>query len=85
MIEDRAEEIARELALEQGKPLLTEAVEEVEETAGNFRMAAEDVKRMDTAVIPSERRGKMVFTFRKPNGVFAMMTPWNFPMMCRRS
>ncbi len=34
-------------------------------------MAAEDVKRMDTAVIPSERRGNVVFTFRKPNGALA--------------
>lgn len=81
LIEDRTEELARELTLEQGKPMHTEAMEEVEETAGNFRMAAEDVKRMDTAVIPSETRGKMVFTFRKPNGVFAIITPWNFPIM----
>ena len=81
IVEERADDLARELALEQGKPLRNEAVEEIEETAGNLRMAAEDVKRMDTAVIPSERRGKVVFTFRKPNGVFTMITPWNFPMM----
>jgi acyl-CoA reductase-like NAD-dependent aldehyde dehydrogenase len=81
IVDARLDDLARELALEQGKPLHTEAVEEIEETAGNLRMAAEDVKRMDTAVIPSERRGKVVFTFRKPNGVFAMITPWNFPMM----
>ncbi len=81
LVERDADAIARELAIEQGKPWRTEAVEEVEETAGNFRMAAEDVKRLDTSVIPSERRGKMVFTFRKPNGVFAVITPWNFPMM----
>ena len=58
IVEERADDLARELALEQGKPLRTEAVEEIEETAGNLRMAAEDVKRMDTAVIPSERRGQ---------------------------
>src|SRR5215471_1577331 len=40
LIERDADAIARELALEQGKPWRTEAVEEVEETAGNFRMAA---------------------------------------------
>jgi succinate-semialdehyde dehydrogenase/glutarate-semialdehyde dehydrogenase len=81
LIEADAERIARDLALEQGKPWRSEATEEVEETVGNFRMAAEDVKRLDTSVIPSERRGKMVFTFRKPNGVFAVITPWNFPIM----
>lgn len=81
LIEERGEELAREITLEQGKPLRTEATGEVEETAGNLRMAAEDAKRLDTRVIPAERRGKMVFTFRKPNGVFALITPWNFPMM----
>jgi len=81
VIEREAEAIARDLALEQGKPWRTEAVEEVHETAGNFRMAAEDVKRLDTHVIPSEQRGKMIFTLRKPNGVFAVITPWNFPIM----
>ena len=45
VIEREAEAIARDLALEQGKPWRTEAVEEIEETAGNLRMAAEDVKR----------------------------------------
>jgi acyl-CoA reductase-like NAD-dependent aldehyde dehydrogenase len=81
LVEERIDELARELTIEQGKPLATESREEIEETAENFRMAAEDVKRMDTAVIPSEARGKMVFTFRKPNGVFAVITPWNFPIM----
>jgi acyl-CoA reductase-like NAD-dependent aldehyde dehydrogenase len=81
LIEADIERIARDLALEQGKPWRSEAIEEVEETVGNFRMAAEDVKRLDTSVIPSERRGKMVFTFRKANGVFAVITPWNFPIM----
>jgi succinate-semialdehyde dehydrogenase/glutarate-semialdehyde dehydrogenase len=81
IVEERHDELAHALALEQGKPLRTEAVEEIEETAGNLRMAAEDAKRMDTAVIPSERRGKIVLTFRKPIGVFATITPWNFPMM----
>ena len=81
LIEGDAEAIARDLAIEQGKPWRTEALEEVHETAGNFRMAAEDVKRLDTHVIPSEQRGKMIFTLRKPNGVFAVITPWNFPIM----
>jgi succinate-semialdehyde dehydrogenase/glutarate-semialdehyde dehydrogenase len=81
LLESRAGDLARELTLEQGKLLHAEAHAEIEETAGNFRMAAEDVKRMDTRVIPAERRGKMVFTFRKPNGVFAVITPWNFPLM----
>jgi succinate-semialdehyde dehydrogenase/glutarate-semialdehyde dehydrogenase len=79
-IDERTEELARELSLEQGKPFRAEAVAEIEETAENFRLAAEDVKRLETAVIPSQDVNKRILTFRKPNGVYAAITPWNFPV-----
>jgi acyl-CoA reductase-like NAD-dependent aldehyde dehydrogenase len=81
LIEERKEEMARELTLEQGKPYTAEALPDIEETAENFRIAAEDVKRMETAIIPSQDRGKRILTFRKPNGVYAGITPWNFPTL----
>jgi succinate-semialdehyde dehydrogenase/glutarate-semialdehyde dehydrogenase len=81
LMEGRKEELGRELALEQGKPLRTEAVAEIEESAENFRIAAEDVKRMTTEVLPSEDPNKKMFTFRKPNGVYAAISPWNFPFV----
>jgi acyl-CoA reductase-like NAD-dependent aldehyde dehydrogenase len=81
LIEERKESFARELSLEQGKPYTAEAVPDIEETAENFRLAAEDVKRMETAVIPSQDVNKRILTFRKPNGVYAAITPWNFPTL----
>ena len=54
LIDERREDFARELSLEQGKPYAAEALGDIEETAENFRIAAEDVKRMETAVIPSQ-------------------------------
>jgi acyl-CoA reductase-like NAD-dependent aldehyde dehydrogenase len=36
---------------------------------------------METAVIPSRDPGKRMLTFRKPNGVYAAITPWNFPTL----
>jgi acyl-CoA reductase-like NAD-dependent aldehyde dehydrogenase len=81
LIEERKEEFARELSLEQGKPYLAEAIPDIEETAENFRIAAEDVKRMESAVIPSQDVNKRIITFRKPNGVYAGITPWNFPTL----
>ena len=81
LMEERKEDLGRELALEQGKPLRTEAVAEIEESAENFRIAAEDVKRMTTEVLPSEDPNKKMFTFRKPNGVYAAISPWNFPFV----
>jgi acyl-CoA reductase-like NAD-dependent aldehyde dehydrogenase len=81
LIEERKEEFARELSLEQGKPYVAEALPDIDETAENFRIAAEDVKRMESAVIPSQDVNKRIITFRKPNGVYAGITPWNFPTL----
>jgi acyl-CoA reductase-like NAD-dependent aldehyde dehydrogenase len=81
LIEERKEEFARELSLEQGKPYAAEAIPDIEETAENFRLAAEDVKRLESAIIPSKDVNKRILTFRKPNGVYAGITPWNFPTL----
>ena len=81
LIDERREEFARELSLEQGKPYAAEALGDIDETAENFRIAAEDVKRMETAIIPSQDVAKRILTFRKPNGVYAAITPWNFPTL----
>jgi acyl-CoA reductase-like NAD-dependent aldehyde dehydrogenase len=81
LIDERREEMARELTLEQGKPFTAESIPDIEETAENFRIAAEDVKRMETAIIPSQDANKRILTFRKPNGVYAAITPWNFPTL----
>ena len=81
LIDERREDMARELTLEQGKPFVGEAIPDIEETADNFRIAAEDVKRMESAIIPSQDVNKRILTFRVPNGVYAAITPWNFPTL----
>jgi len=81
LIVERRVAFAHGLSLEQGKPYLAEALPDIDETAENFRIAAEDVKRMETAVIPSQDPNKRILTFRKPNGVYAGITPWNFPTL----
>src|SRR6476620_947566 len=81
LIDERREDFARELSLEQGKPYAAEALGDIDETAENFRIAAEDVKRMETAIIPSQDPNKRILTFRKPNGVYVAITPWNFPTL----
>ena len=81
LIVERREEFAHALSLEQGKPYAAEALPDIDESAENFRIAAEDVKRLETAVIPSRDPNKRILTFRKPNGVYACITPWNFPTL----
>jgi succinate-semialdehyde dehydrogenase/glutarate-semialdehyde dehydrogenase len=78
-IEARRDEVARLLSLEQGKPL-AEATGEVGFAADLFRNAAEDVKRLDTAIIPSVDPAKRILTIRQPHGVVAVITPWNYPV-----
>ena len=60
LIDERREDFARELSLEQGKPYAAEALADIDETAENFRIAAEDVKRMETAIIPSQDPNKRI-------------------------
>ncbi len=81
VIEKHKERLARALTIEQGKPLESEALPGLEETAENFRIAAEDVKRQETAIIPSMDKNKRILTFREPHGVYACIIPWNFPTL----
>lgn len=80
LLENR-EEIGRIQTLEQGKPYHSESVPEVEESAELFELAAEDVKRMKTDVVQTRDPNKRIFTFRRPFGAWACITPWNFPLM----
>ncbi len=78
-IESNRDFLAEWLTKDQGKPL-SEARVEVDLCAKEFRNAAEDVKRDETEVIPSEDAGKHIYTIRKPHGVLGVITPWNFPL-----
>ena len=80
VMEGRREELARWLTLDQGKPYKAEALGEVGEAIEYFRIAAEDIKRLETNVIPSMAKNKLVFTLRVPRGVYALITPWNWPL-----
>lgn len=80
-IDARREELARVLTQDQGKPYHTEALWEVDHAALGFREAAEHIKWLETPVIPVEAPTKRVFSIRQPRGVYAVITPWNFPYM----
>src|SRR5437763_11925724 len=80
VMEGRREELARWLTLDQGKPYKAEALGEVGEAIEYFRIAAEDIKRLETNVIPSVAKNKLVFTLRVPRGVYGVITPWNWPL-----
>ena len=77
--ERRADELARVLTLDQGKPLKAEAEVEVGELIEFFRMAAEDGKRIHGTIPESAAPGRRVLLLRRPLGVLGLITPWNWP------
>lgn len=79
IIEERREELAWTLTLDQGKPLHTESYDEVDELVEYFHMAAADVTRLDGAMPPSVDAEKRVLLYRVPRGVVGIITPWNWP------
>jgi acyl-CoA reductase-like NAD-dependent aldehyde dehydrogenase len=79
IIEERSEDLARTLTLDQGKPLEAEARDEVSELVEYFRMAAADATRLDGLMPPSVEAGKRVLLYRVPRGVVGVITPWNWP------
>lgn len=81
VVEARREELARSLSRDQGKPYHSEGLWEVDHAALGFREAAEQVKYLETPVIPVEAPTKRAFSIRQPRGVYGVVTPWNFPYM----
>jgi acyl-CoA reductase-like NAD-dependent aldehyde dehydrogenase len=79
LVRERREDLARTLTLDQGKPLHTEAYDEVGELEDYFRMAAADATRVEGLMPPSVDAGKRVFVYRVPRGVVGIVTPWNWP------
>lgn len=75
----RRADLAALLTLEQGKPY-AEAFFEVGKSADGFHLAADLVKYLEGNTIPTEDPGKRVMTFYRPRGVYAVVTPWNFPV-----
>ncbi len=78
LIETEAEEIAKTLTLEQGKPF-NEALNEVQYANSFISWYAEEGKRIYGETIPSSHENKRIIVQRQPVGVVAAITPWNFP------
>ena len=76
----RKEETARTLSKEHGKPLHTEAFAEIDACVAAFREAAEQIKWMNSTIIPMRDPKKRAFSYRRPRGVYGVITPWNFPL-----
>ncbi|MGQ9426449.1 NAD-dependent succinate-semialdehyde dehydrogenase [Gilvimarinus sp. F26214L] len=78
LIMDNADDLARILTLEQGKPL-TEARGEIVYGASYIEWFAEECRRAYGQTIPTHNAAMRLNTIRQPVGVVTCITPWNFP------
>ncbi|MFS8581020.1 MAG: aldehyde dehydrogenase family protein, partial [Novibacillus thermophilus] len=78
LILENKEELAQTMTLEMGKPI-KESRGEVEYAATFIEWFAEESKRVYGETVPSHVQNKRLNVWKKPVGVVAAITPWNFP------
>jgi len=78
LIVENADDLARLLTAEQGKPL-AEARGEIIYGASFIEWFAEEAKRIYGDTIPGHQADKRIIVLKQPIGVVAAITPWNFP------
>lgn len=79
LLSARKEALADAMTREMGK-VLTETRGDVQEGIDTAYYAATEGRRLFGHVVPSELRDKWAMTWRRPIGVAALVTPFNFPL-----
>ena len=73
-----ADDLAIIMTAEQGKPL-AESRGEITYAASFIEWFAEEGRRVYGDTIPQNEKGRRIIVQKEPVGVFAAITPWNFP------
>lgn len=79
LLDERAEQVARKITLEEGK-LYADALGETRRAAAVLRFHAGEAERLSGEFVDAGEPGSVAFTRRRPLGVVAAITPWNFPI-----
>lgn len=79
LLHQHADDLARIMTAEQGKPL-AEAKGEVTYGASFIEWFAEEARRVYGETIPTTDNNKRYLVIKQPMGVCAAITPWNFPI-----
>ncbi len=79
----RADEVARQISAEAGKPLKAARVE-VARAMSTYTMSAVEARKLAGEMVPMDAsqagEGKLAFTQRVPIGVVGAISPFNFPL-----
>ncbi len=82
LVEERADEVARTISAEAGKPMKAARVEAARATS-TFTMAAVEARKLAGDVVPMDASpagaGKIALTLRLPIGIVGAISPFNFP------
>jgi acyl-CoA reductase-like NAD-dependent aldehyde dehydrogenase len=83
LLEERADEAARTISAEAGKPLKAARVE-AQRAASTYRFAGVEARRLAGEVVPMDAspagEGKLGLTLRLPIGIVGAISPFNFPL-----
>jgi succinate-semialdehyde dehydrogenase/glutarate-semialdehyde dehydrogenase len=78
LITENADDLARLIVLEEGKPF-AEAQGEIAYAASFVEWFSEEAKRIKGDVMEAPEATRRIVTLKEPVGVCAAITPWNFP------
>ncbi|MDQ3318229.1 MAG: NAD-dependent succinate-semialdehyde dehydrogenase [Actinomycetota bacterium] len=78
LMHERKEHLATVMTLEQGKPL-AESRGEIVYAASFIEWFAEEARRVYGDTVPASFPDKRIMVIKRPVGVAAAITPWNFP------
>ncbi len=78
LMHERSDVLARLMTMEEGKPL-AEARGEIVYAASFIEWFAEEAKRIYGDTVPASSPDKRILVLKRPVGVTAAITPWNFP------
>jgi len=79
LVIENKEELGRVMTMEMGKPI-NESIGEVMYGASFLQWFAEEGKRIYGQTVPAHVPNKRLQVWKKPVGVVAAITPWNFPL-----
>jgi len=80
-VEENGEQLAREEALNAGKPIANVANDEIPVMADNLRFFAGAARCLEGRAAGEYMEGYTSFTRREAVGVIGQITPWNYPLM----
>ena len=79
VLEAKADEVAELIVDEQGKPRKS-AGGEVESAVEMAEYMSEWARRIEGDILPGDSRRETIHIMRRPHGVVAAITPWNYPV-----